>query len=1344
MMRLWARMGRRGRMLTRRRPQLEGLETRRVLTTPGFTAAAGFGGTDVVLNASATDSAGNTYVVGGFSGTVDMDPGVGISNLSSAGGRDAFVAKYSPTGDLLWANRYARSAGNDVVYDIVLDAQENPTIVGAFAGTSTFGATTLTSKGTTDAFAAKLDPSGNVSWVTGFGGTGFDQSSKVVLDSSGNLYVAGLFQSTVNFGPTTLTSQVGSYDVFTAKLGPTGSVAWVSQMGGASADQVAGIGLDTTGNIYVAGSYQGTATFGSRTLTTAGGYDAFLSELTPQGATAYAVGFGGTGTDQAKDLAVDGSGNAYVAGFFAGTAAFGGTTLNSTGLSDGFAAKVATGGAVSWVDDLGGAGDDRATAITQDGQGNLYVGGYYSGSATLGSTTLTGGGGTDGFVARLDSTGAVAWSQGFGGATNDGVSDLTVFGPGNVKTLGTYGGPAIFSAITLPNIGSVNAFSATLSQSISPAVVPTIGFTSAAGLGGTDVVLNASATDSAGNVYVVGGYSGTVDVDPGVGITNLTSSAGRDILVAKYSSTGALVWAKSFHGGTTGNDVANDIQLDGQGNPIVIGGFVGTGTFGSFTLTNQGSSDVFVTKLDASGNVTWAVGFGGAGYDVGSKLTRDGAGNILIAGLFQGTANFGSTSLVSQSGSYDIFAAKLGATGTSAWAVRMGGASADQLVGIGTDTAGNVYLSGSFQGTASFGSVSLATAGGYDAFVTGLNPQGVTNYAVSFGGTGTDQAKDLVVDGSGNAYAVGLFTGTASFGGQSLTSLGQNDGFAVKVGPTGVVGWASDIGGAGDDRVNAVTRDGQGNLYVAGYYSGSMTLGTTGLIGGGGTDGFAAKLDAAGNAAWAQGFGGAGNDTASNITVDGSGNLELVGGYAGPVLFGAITLPNIGSVNAFFATLSQNATPPPPPPAGFTDGFGGTDVVINGTVTDSSGNTFAVGGFSGTVDMDPSSGTSNLTSTGGRDAFVAKYDSTGALVWAKSFGGATGADVVNDLALDAQGNLIVAGAYVGSATFGGVSLTGKGSSDTFVAKLDASGNVTWAKGFGGTGYDQVARLALDGSGNIYLAGLFQGAATYGATTLNSQGGSYDIVVAKLDASGNGVWAVALGGSSTDQVGGIGLDTAGNVYLSGSFQGTATFGSNTLTSRGGYDAFVTQLTPAGVANWAVGLGGTGNDQAKDLAVDGTGNAYVVGQFTGTATFGATSLTSAGLGDAFAVRVGSAGTIAWAVGMGGTGDDRANTVALKNGNLYVGGSYTGNGTFGASSLTASGGTDAFVTRLAPGTGASDYAQSVGGAGNDAVTDVSVDGSGNVTLAGSYVGSAIFGTTSLPNIGSVNAFLYKRSKP
>jgi hypothetical protein len=355
-----------------------------------------------------------------------------------------------------------------------------------------------------------------------------------------------------------------------------------------------------------------------------------------------------------------------------------------------------------------GAGDPYD--VTTDGSGNVYV---------------TGDAG-DGFLTKLSAaTGAVLWTQQVGNTWGTGVA---MDGGGNVYVAGQFYDSSQFGPFTLTKTNSYQGFVTKLD-----AARNFLWAKATEGSGGFDA--EDVAVDGSGNVYVTGGYAGTVDFDPGPGTYNLTSMGGSDIFVWKLDTAGNFVWAGSM--GSVPNDHQNGngaIALDRSSNVYVAGGW-GDGPSsrndfdpgpGTLKLTNKGARDIYVVKLTSAGNLVWARSMGGSGEDKATDIVVDSSGNVYTTGGFFGSVDFdpGKGNVTLTAAAEDVFVSKLTSAGNFAAAVRMGGAEGDVGWGIAVDGSNNVYTTGQFRGTADFdpgpGTYNLTSAGAADIFVSKL------------------------------------------------------------------------------------------------------------------------------------------------------------------------------------------------------------------------------------------------------------------------------------------------------------------------------------------------------------------------------------------------------------------------------------------------------------------------------------------------------------------------------------------------------------------------------------------------------------------------------------------------
>jgi len=430
---------------------------------------------------------------------------------------------------------------------------------------------------------------------------------------------------------------------------------------------------------------------------------------------------------------------------------------------------------------------------------------------------------------------------------------------------------------------------------------------------------------------------------------------------------------------------------------------------------------------------------------------------------------------------------------------------------------------------------------------------------------------------------------------------------------------------------------------------------------------------------------------------------------------------------------------------------------------DASGNIYTTGYFSGIADFNPGAGVYNLTSNGDFDIFVSKLDASGNFVWAKQMG-STSYDVGQSIATDSIGNVYVTGYFKGTVDFdpnaGVYNLTSLGGmEDIFICKISAAGNLIWAKQMGGSNPDYAIAIAVDDSGNVYTTGDFWGTADFdpGTGTCNfSSAGLYDMFVSKLDKDGNFVWAKQMGGSSYEAGISLALDHDRNVYIAGHFKETADFdpgtGTYNLTSIGDYDIFVTKLDASGNFLWAKQMGGVGYDEGNSIAVDGSGNVYLTGNFKETGDFnsgtGEHILVSAGDADVFIGKYNTSGDFLWVNQLGAAGIDYGTSIAIDNsGNIHTTGAFCGTSDFnpgaGTYNMTSAGGFDLYVTEY-DASGNFIYARRMGGTSEDLSKSITVDGGGNAYTTGYFNGIADFdpgaAEYNLTSVGSYDLFISK----
>ncbi|MDW8131677.1 MAG: SBBP repeat-containing protein, partial [Bryobacterales bacterium] len=439
----------------------------------------------------------------------------------------------------------------------------------------------------------------------------------------------------------------------------------------------------------------------------------------------------------------------------------------------------------------------------------------------------------------------------------------------------------------------------------------------------------------------------------------------------------------------------------------------------------------------------------------------------------------------------------------------LGGGQYDQGWSVAADTAGAAYVAGDTWSTQFPASgTSAAVRASRDAFVAKLDPSGAQlQYLVFLGGGANDSARAIAADAAGNAYVTGV-TSSMDFpttpGAWRRTHGGMEDGFAVKLNPTGTVAWATYVGAGASDYALAIAVDGEAAVYVAGYTA-SVSFPVTGgayqtSYRGGSNDAFVVKLNPTGSAAlYATLLGGSGNDVANGLGVDANGNV-WVGGQ----------------------TTSRDF----PLVAAAQGQFGGES-----------------------------------------DGFVAKLNSAGSALLYSSYLGGLASDAVRAVAVDAAGACYVAGGTYSSnfpVTASAPQRAIAGGYDAFLAKIGPAGGAPVVSTYlGGRDADEAMAIRVDGTGNVWVAGFTRSPDFPRVGASSSYRGDDDGFVAVLNAAGAAFTSTALiGGSTQDRIQGLALDGSGNAYVTGATLSSdfpVTSGVFRTSPAGGGDAFLAKLS-----------------------------------------------------------------------------------------------------------------------------------------------------------------------------------------
>jgi hypothetical protein len=400
-------------------------------------------------------------------------------------------------------------------------------LAGDFKGSVNLGSGPLTSSSNNDkdAFIAAFDPSGAPLWSKPFGDAQDQVAFSVAIGPSGNIALAGLFQGTINLGGGPLVS-AGSYDAFVGVFSTSGVPLWGKQLGDSKYQNASNVAMDKDGNVAIMGAFGGTIMFGGNAFVSVTGQDLFIAKYDSSGNPIWFKQFGLTSSPTATSAAFDGAGNLVIAGNFGGTVSLGGPPLTSAGGSDIFLAQLDPSGGHLWSARFGDAGQQLHPQVAIDGTGSVVLGGNFTGTINFGGDTFASTNGNHVFLAKFDNDGHHAWSKQFG------------------------------SDQAFPSLSCL------------------------------------SANDS-GNIGLAGNFTGMLDLG---GSPLVASSAGGDAFLATFDELGAPLWNRRVGGVQATFPIIAGIAFADPKYLLITGNFAGTVDFGGGPVSSTGVSDVFLVE----------------------------------------------------------------------------------------------------------------------------------------------------------------------------------------------------------------------------------------------------------------------------------------------------------------------------------------------------------------------------------------------------------------------------------------------------------------------------------------------------------------------------------------------------------------------------------------------------------------------------------------------------------------------------------------------------------------------------------------------------------------------------
>ncbi|MBI3134430.1 MAG: T9SS type A sorting domain-containing protein [Bacteroidetes bacterium] len=794
----------------------------------------------------------------------------------------------------------------------------------------------------------------------------------------------------------------------------------------------------------------------------------------------------------------------------------------------------------------------------------------------------------------------------------------------------------------------------------------------------------ALVVDNNGDVIISGRFDGVVDFDPSVGTFELNSNTGQDPFIAKYDPNGNFMWALNY--GNNSDAGISDIEINSLNEIIAIGNFGGGAldfdpSSASYVMNSTGGPDTYCINFSENGNFNWGIQLGGTGTTAtcyGYAICMDPTDNIVITGRFHHIVDFdpgpGLFQLDSPAPTYgDVFLVKLTQNGSFLWARSFGSTGPEQGNAIVTDTSGDIYVTGIFQGTVDFDPSGLvltkSAVGGYDIFTSKFSSTGNLMWNFTCGNATGDAANAISLDGNGKLYIGGLFADDINFDPSNGKAF-----LSAYTSSTGDFNWSvqtlsyietvslallnNDVGAYGNFYDSAFFDPPSAGLLVPGV--GSQNL-------------FISRYDTLGNYEFA----------------------KLLGNYSDEV---------------------------------------GANESISGVAFKSNDNMVIAGDFFMDLVPDPEDLLGIVSSNGDKDIFLAELTSSNSVVWYKTIG-ALASDDVSGIFVDNLDNIYISGRFNDSLDFDSTGVTpvfySAGSQDAFIAKFDPAGNFLWSKIISGPG-DHSIGIDLSSDNFIYASGIFTNIADFdpGPGTYNLDGGSKSMYYAKYSIDGDLIWAEKIGLTSNLNVSAPIMKNDSVIMMTGWFFGTVDFdpgpGTGNLSSVSGYtDVFVVQYDTSGQFLSAFRFGGSQSDIGSDLLSDNAGNIYVTGLFATTCNFSPSgppvNVTSVGGNDIFFARFNSTNQLDFVKATGSPGYDTGFDLIMDNDlNIWQTGFFSETIDFdpgsGINNLTSKGYFDIFVRKFDT-LGNHIWTKSIGGKGIDQPSMLNQNNAGDFFLAGEF---------------------------
>lgn len=875
-------------------------------------------------------------------------------------------------------------------------------------------------------------------------------------------------------------------------------------------------------------------------------------------------------------------------------------------------------------------------------RGNADFGGFSLATATNNSAVL---------ISKRSADGTLLWARKFAESTHSlSIDSFAVSDSDRIHFAGSFASKTTMGGLETPAVGLRDMVVGTLDAAGNLSWFRTVGGVSAT------LSVKDLTTDSAGNVIIAGQLVGLADF----GGLLIDGGIRGNGFVLSYDQDGAIRWLRLIR--SSESTEACRVACDLSDNVYLVGKSSQSATLGRLHVGGMGNG-WFLACLDNAGKPDWSTDIGRPVVDL--AVGANGMAVVAVESTIVDPVELAA---------YDD-------TGNPLWSLSTDGQNRIQMTTVAIDHANHVYFGGRYQHPISVNGLAIdspGTASGKSGIVFGkVAANGQLRWILGSQGAHDASPTSIATTGGGDVVVNGSWSGTGNLGGTTInngTGPAQSislrirgssqpelpevvmptinphvpEKASIRLTPTVIGSEPMEFTWLKDGR--PINDENRPSLLLPAFVStnaGTYRLQARNREGLAVSQPITLGLDTSlGAHLWArQSTGDHAFGTA--VDVDSHGNVLACGSFSAAIQLGPFQLSANGSSlprDTYFARYSSTGTPLA------ASRFGGvnhdTPFVIK---ADGKGGAYVAGYFIAETQI----GGTTFLAKGAADGYLVRIDADGSVLWAKAFGGPA-VDFPRALALDSDGNLLLASWAGDGIDIEGQSFTGLGDDDVMVAKFTPTGDLLAAHLIGGAGPDRVYVAAPSNGPDVLFAGHISDNVDFGSLSIDARGDS-ELFLASLASDGTYSWVLNSTNSGFVRPGGIGTDQHGNIFVAGYFADSLSINGTTITNLGSYDIFLAKLSPAGTLLSLQKYGGPGDERCTGFAITPQGDSVIAGYLTTTAEFGDQVLTTVDKDDAFLLALDAAGDVRHVEQIGGTGIDRPGQIAFRNGIYYLTGRF-----------------------------------------------------------------------------------------